>query len=484
MEENIPYTVFFSPKDQQVTDNNVTSDLHVYKLEDDYFKTVSNDYFQFDYSRRKVIDLEETRELKIINTWLDHSEKVRFVELSQSLLRKCKMSVEEILLKYQDYRNKTWKEMKGNSEFVTFRKLFVDALLKESMENLDCKHTCSFSSVGSVTNFSDYDVNVTGIKSTEIVEVFNQRFREIFGKESSEVFDTNVYGSSFVREVRNNNFEEYYVKNSEGEEQKYRIVSVNTERDRQSQRKWALIKLFLNLDHKERYPLRDAYQFIEKKWKELFSMVKDRSDDRMMNEYYVEMLKLNKEYAKKMMGPKIKDKDFSDSLKFHYKDSLSRANYFGNEMYFTQGAFIHVVMNIQSKVNIPMTKHEYMDSFIENMGDCFKVLNDYEKGENEKPLCQKIMESVSKYFSRATDALVKLGYNEIQDLYMVSEEVREKVRNKEKSLEVCPIKAKDCVEEGTAWILNQKFMHLMGIENCKGLRSYFMKFLQKYLRLG
>ena len=63
------------------------------------------------------------------------------------------------------------------------------------------QHTCPACvarSVGSTNLTSDLDVTVSGPDTARFVAEFNRRFRAEFGAESGDVFDTQVYGASFV----------------------------------------------------------------------------------------------------------------------------------------------------------------------------------------------------------------------------------------------------------------------------------------------
>ena len=57
------------------------------------------------------------------------------------------------------------------------------------------------------------------------------------------------------------------------------------------------------------------------------------------------------------------------------KNIMSRCNFFAVESYFTQGAFYHIVVREGKKQKIPITYYEYLDSFIENIGDSLKDIN-------------------------------------------------------------------------------------------------------------
>ena len=57
----------------------------------------------------------------------------------------------------------------------------------------DCRRP---SSTGSTTLTSDYDVPLLGAHKERAVGLFNTWFADMFGAESGDVFDTNVYGAN------------------------------------------------------------------------------------------------------------------------------------------------------------------------------------------------------------------------------------------------------------------------------------------------
>ena len=86
------------------------------------------------------------------------------------------------------------------------RKYYVDRLIQiitqqifyhcDKKTGIDTK--CSVVAVGSVSLTSNYDVTVSGvIYPNRIVRTFNQEFAKFWGDFSSNVFDTNLYGSTF-----------------------------------------------------------------------------------------------------------------------------------------------------------------------------------------------------------------------------------------------------------------------------------------------
>lgn len=98
--------------------------------------------------------------------------------------------------------------------FWYFRKAIVDNLvqhvyttvtrktrIRDEMWDFDSKisgHSCHALSVGSVNITSDYDISLYGTCVTPVLRGFHKNFLRIFSEKSSEVFDTNIYGSSFI----------------------------------------------------------------------------------------------------------------------------------------------------------------------------------------------------------------------------------------------------------------------------------------------
>ncbi len=278
--------------------------------------------------------------------------------------------------KYKDMRAWTWSvQGKGDARFVAFRKEFVDALIEYALEKEQCKETCTVASVGSVSLASDYDLTVSGPRAANVVDRFNREFRAYFNnQESAIVFDTNVYGAGFLEPIQLGNFTQYG---------KFKYVA--DAGDAVRQREWALLKV---------YPEKHARETI-----------------RQRNEAYVEALYVVQDLKKQMKATMRPDYE----LRRRYKESISQANYYGSETYFTQGAFMHVVGQRQSNMSdIPITCAEYIDSFIENAGDALHKNGDV------------------KYVARAIDALLKADIRSpfLERLYNAAELMRTRVRGK------------------------------------------------------
>ena len=80
------------------------------------------------------------------------------------------------------------------------RKSIVDLLLKQIHTELKLPKDFKIYSVGSNKITSDYDITLYGnsIDKGNVIKEFDMKFKELFFENSSIVFDTNIYGKSFI----------------------------------------------------------------------------------------------------------------------------------------------------------------------------------------------------------------------------------------------------------------------------------------------
>jgi hypothetical protein len=302
-----------------------------------------------------------------------------------------------------------------------------------------------------------------GPKAAQVVDAFNTTFRGLFGgRESAEVFDTNVYGASFVEPLELGNFTLFTAAN-------VHFVYVANARDEKQQRIWALLKVYMFLKgEEEQTQFLNRFPDVERKKAKLDRPLGKTREEATLKE-------LNKEYVKalyvvaRLKAVMAETSQPNVRLRRRYKEAICVSNYYGAEMYFTQGAFLHVVGELQGGFqDFPITLAEYGDSFVENLGDCLKELqkDDYYK------TCEKTLDRISKYFSRAMHALFRS--REISDpknafvaLYRASDAVRLKVRGKEP-----PALASVSLQE-----LRGRFWLLLELEKCEDLRNRILQLL-------
>jgi hypothetical protein len=239
-------------------------------------------------------------------------------------------------------------------------------------------------------------------------------------------------------------------------------------RDDQSQRDWALLKLYQSLKREEKNTFKKQFREIAVKYKKLNIKnddIEKRNIEYVNSLYEVACLK------KAMKATTEKDEE----LKRKYKNAISKANFYGSETYYTQGAFMHVVGEIQSKIkNIPITHQEYIDSFIENISDTLKGL------KYDGDLTYVTIEYVSKYLSRAMDALIKIikMHEETNDkekiiavekMYVISEFIRSKLRGK---------KGNKLIKAHSS----KMFIRSVGVKTHANLRKKLLNILYKVLK--
>ena len=297
-------------------------------------------------------------------------------------------------------RRKTVIEMQSGKEFLlkygNFRMLYVNTLLAEVASFEGCVRKCVAVAVGSINPTSDYDITLTGPKSNKIVEEFNERFREEWGVESGVIFDTNLYGASYLIPQSIPNFD-FFLKKDLKELAKLQlspetmitptdfVFYINMRRDLKDmrwQRFWAWNKFqfwkdqIFKIHNSNRFPfLNLPVSVINPQFKVDLSLSEIMFSQLTSNINVNNLSAMNKKYETELNTLfEIRKKfDIADNLDNvlkqgrELKNQISRTNFFGNETYLTQGAFNHVVGQMQSGfINLPIHEHEYVDSFIEN----------------------------------------------------------------------------------------------------------------------
>lgn len=291
--------------------------------------------------------------------------------------------------------------------FSLFRKVMVDTLIKYSAKESGCID-CYAKSVGSVTLKSDYDITIFGSKSWLIIEIFNKTFRALFGRESGETFDTNLYGTPFYEYVTT----PYdYFKIKESLYGRYlSIVNQEADEKRQDiniQRVFSLIKIVENIDQNDINNInlklnklaKPYFNDAIKLYNRLISSIQDINNIQARNDKYVEELK-----KESMKRQELLKNPTSEKLQLSLKTAICTSNFYASEGYYTQGAFFHVVGLLQTALRIHITYDELLDSFFENIGDTLKIVKNDNLQDEQK--CYSEIISSSKYLYRAINALL------------------------------------------------------------------------------
>jgi len=258
-----------------------------------------------------------------------------------------------------------------------FRKAIVDTVVGEILERYP---KVTGVSVGSTNIDSDYDITLYGPSdsTSKVIEKFNKRIQSIFGESSAKVFDTNVYGTSFI-ELDDNG-----TNVCSGKRFRYKeSLSLDVVLE---QHVWAYVKLYVKINGKSRN---------KKQFDALIAEIRDNVFAQKARAY-IEKHDLDQRlYSKSLLSrPSFTGEISEDEIELN---KTSFVNYYGSETYFTRGAFLDVVVNQQmcgkeddKNGRVSLTEHDYVDSFVENMSE---LIGHYNK---------------KKYTKRAMYALDKL----------------------------------------------------------------------------
>lgn len=326
-------------------------------------------------------------------------------------------------LTFPDNSSLNWKIVKKNPEFLTvfnpFRKQYVDTLLEEIMSDLHCKPACHPISVGSAKMDSDYDVTVYGPLTQKIIAQFNNIFKRKFRCSSKILFDTNIYGLSFLQETPPTSFS-YIKKDPSICTPDNFVLLLDTKQnpiDQDLQRIWSYVKLYLHihdLSSQEKKDIKhEISSILDDKQLKLYIEAKNKYKSMKTSSNYVK--ELTKYHSNKVALESSVYEQERVKLMIKLKDQISKTNYYGDETYFTQGAFNHVVGKGQSGyTELNIYPEEYKDSLIENIGECIKEYNLYK----DKNIFYFYIHA-SKYILRCIDAISNLHDFPYKDISII-----------------------------------------------------------------
>lgn len=346
--------------------------------------------------------------------------------------------------------------------FWYFRKIAVDSIVYDIVEyyknkvEYNCKKI-NYVGAGSNHISSDYDITLSGTNNkctARIIYKYYKIIKNIFKETSEIVFDTNLYGTDFIdhtsesqlKVIETDNseciydnsvlnvklsinpiFEEIFTPRLESEvstiEKSMSTLALNTSSisgkeesdelsnkrmcDKIDQRVWAYIKFLLNYKKKmikNKSDIQDVFKgkiIWEKAIEFLFNNPKD--DSEVYSTYYGLLILMSDKLIKK----------------YNINNYISLVNYYGNETYFTRGAFIDVVVNqqiLKNKNIIKLDNDDYINSFIENISDY--IYHDFKQKYLER--CESIssklngkFDDIILFFKKNENLSIDDAYNKI-----------------------------------------------------------------------
>lgn len=348
------------------------------KDQDMYFLLNSN--MRFKWNNIKRLSIGDIKKFKLENV------KV-FNELVKKYVLEIVLTDEEELLMIK-------------SLFWYFRKVIVDSVVSDiiRLDNLNIKAM----SVGSTKLSSDYDITLDGTykDNSKVIKKFNRLMEIIFMDDSESVFDTNIYGVSFIKDKSrvvigdkvDDKINNTLIKAFNKEHIKCGQFNYILSQEKDfiiSQHIWAFIKLLLRLNK------------IQDNDEELYGLsLGELSKNFGDNLYYMSAVTFTNKYESNLDYYQSTVNDANRFLvnsgdngsDYLVSNFISYVNYNGSETYLTSGAFLDVVVNNQICKNnqdniVELDFNSYLDSFIENMAD---LMTHYHK---------------EKYLKRASEAL-------------------------------------------------------------------------------
>ena len=353
------------------------------------------------------------------HTVLQVMDMNRFIDvLKKNLLTKNQSSQHETKLtedQIESYEKKevTWDVYKKATDkypnYTIYRKLWVDTCLENIFQQLKCDsntNKCQKISTGSVSNISDYDINISGIEAMVIFEKFHKIFEHYFGMNSAEKFDTNLYIKGFYtfKEIQLESTPIFSYKSHHGHFLEY--VPINEKSLIDNQRKWAWTKLLLHTKFCKNANI-DLNTYIPNDSKKFFEGLKTQTLPQPIETY--------KEFVNPSLYKQFIEKANKSTTKLDYISNISNANFFADETYFTQGSFFLVVGKLQSKITFTvseLTKDMLIDCYIEHIGEIIKIYNELDELDELKAQPQMKMYvfllKVSKYMYRLYVSLLHI----------------------------------------------------------------------------
>ncbi len=258
----------------------------------------------------------------------------------------------------------TWTNIKKISDkdtralFWLFRKCVVDCIIKNILAH--GYESLTVYSVGSIKLTSDYDITVYGslVSVHMLVSQFNDVFRRIFHDSSDSVFDTNVYGTSFM--------------NFDFEDTRFTRLDCNgasltyLKRDPvyiESQFVWALTGYYNTLILTVGKGIAEqVFEGINSEYTRMAITLHSYLMNQSMS--YTAILKR----GQLSNNPGVQQ-EYKTSPLLMYTDYISLANFHASEAYLTRGAFMDVVVNAQvcKGKGVELDVHECVQSAIENL---------------------------------------------------------------------------------------------------------------------
>lgn len=335
----------------------------------------------------------------------DYYNNIKIQEINKIFSNKTSISL-NVTLTYIKYLIWYFRKHIVDSTIINILGKYANKKTKYKSKNIYLK---AFS-VGSTKLDSDYDITLTGdsIDIADTIYIFNHIIQNIFNEPPDVVFDTNLYGLSFITNGTTYTCNATSFDIRKPEQEKTQIFSI-------MQNVWVLIKVLLTMDYIKTYD-EIMYNIL---YQTMYSIHTIYNPLIYVANQFLQVYTPNPDnYAFIIRGIK----EFSSNMEF--MNYISFINYNGLDTYYSRGAFLDVVINTQMCKGdiVPLGLNDYYDSFIENNVD---LLTHYHKTKytvrifnsfnNFKKILQEHHPSI---YTQSTNYIDTIDYhiNKLQDL--------------------------------------------------------------------
>jgi hypothetical protein len=247
------------------------------------------------------------------------------------------------------------------------RKCVVDLILKKIIFELqlDKKENFKIFSVGSNNLSSDYDITLYGntLDKGTVITLFEKEFKKFFYEHSSIVFDTNIYGKSFISFEKDELSTKFICNDNE-------TIYVLKQASENSQLTWALIKYFQDIRNGLGDNMFNSMVNFLITNVDIPHIVIAYETRIYLNNKDTELINYNNLFSEKFEKGFLKE--YSNNILLGTSDYTSLVNFYGSETYFTRGTFLDIVVNKQMCQNsIELQDIDYISSILENSGFFF-----------------------------------------------------------------------------------------------------------------
>ncbi|WP_169544096.1 hypothetical protein [Sneathiella aquimaris] len=306
-------------------------------------------------------------------------------------------------------------------KLTLLRKDIVDSLANEIVRELGGE----VQAFGSENLTSDYDISFVGPKAQLAVIIFNARFASRWGKaaqlggrETGVVLDTNAYtetiqslieqgrGDSVFQDAFAHMANRKYLSDANWAKHRALVLEKTPEALRADVQKVLDFAESAHRDFKTQIQLKMAELSADKENPVRESDLQITAENRLYEDALKDILALRAKFEKATGVAK-------EALRQQLRNAQSKALYFAQEAYHTQGAIEHVVMSIQAakrkitvesltsdtppKLKIELTPDQGRQSYVEQIANMMKEI--LHEGD-----AAKLASKGAKYFIRALDA--------------------------------------------------------------------------------